>query len=90
MLIRPKSASRTRTVHVDSKISQSSIDDLSCDDINMKYDSTSAFHKEDIEQSNTSLRFGTKHEISIENANLQKRSISSQDHIGTVNGIYKH
>ena len=103
MLIRPKSASRTRTIHVDSKIAQNNNEGLTCKGINIKRDSILTFNEANIEELNTSPIFETKNEVSIENTrspylsatkansieSVQKRSISSQDHKGRVNEIYE-
>ena len=101
MLIRPKSASRTRTTHAGFKVSENSKESLSGKEINLKHDSASSSHEGNLEERNTSVMFESKHEIviggaaspnsfSLKTESPPKRSISSQDHTGTVNIIDEH
>ena len=98
MLIRPKSASRTRTIHVDTMVNPNTTETLTKDEEGDMDDSSLVFDNDDIKEADTCPAFNTKVEIIKEelyspkemhlkeqnNKNAHKRSISSQEYKGII------
>ena len=95
MLIRPKSASRTRTLHVESRVPQNGTENITNEEVGTIDDSGPMFDDVDITEDDTFPAFGTKLGILREEKELPndkptkeqhrknaKRSISSQDYTG--------
>ena len=95
MLIRPKSASRTRTVHVDSRVLQTNTENITNENLGIIHGSDPVFNDGNITDDDNFPTFDTKMEILREDKEWtneapinekhrknDKRSISSQDYTG--------
>ena len=96
MLIRPKSASRTRTIHVDSMVNPNTTDSPSKDEQGPMEESSLISDNDDNQEADTCLPFDNKVEIIKEGLyspkdtslkepnrkNAHKRSSSSQEYKG--------